>query len=144
MQWWSKTWKTRTYRYSLARPTEATPHKFCTSFDRFLTSLMAVDHFLYTNAQSTEDNVLYFLAFYHAIHQTCQKPVKNLSKTCQKPVKNLYETYAGWPWSGASDCKIASDMRKDLAARKTHFHSYYIHNAKMFKFWTRKGLIQGP
>ena len=62
------------------------PHiSFIQVFDRFLTSLMAVDHFLYTNAQSTEYNIFSFLrAFYHAIHQTCQKPVKN-----------LYETYAG-------------------------------------------------
>ena len=71
----------------------ATPHKFLQVFDRFLTSLMAVDHFLYTNAQSTEDNVFCFSrAFYRAIHQTCQKPVKN-----------LYETYAGWPRLGAPD-----------------------------------------
>ena len=46
---------------------------------------MVVDHFLYTNAQSTEDYVFCFSrAFYHVIHQTCQKFVKN-----------LYETYAG-------------------------------------------------
>ena len=25
--------------------------------------------------------------------------------------------------------KFAPDMQKDLAARKTHFHSLYIHNA---------------
>ena len=56
---------------------------------------MAVDHFLHTNAQSTEDNVFCFLwTFYHAIHQTCQNPVKN-----------LYEIYAGWPRLGMPDCK---------------------------------------
>ena len=73
---------------------------FVQVFDRFLTSLMAVDHFLYTNAQSTKDNVFCFSrAFYHAIHQTCQKPVKN-----------LYETYAGWPRLGAQDCRNNSKI----------------------------------
>ena len=63
-------------RYSLAHPNVATHISFVQVFDRFLTNLMAVDHFLYTNAQSTDDNVFCFSrAFYHAIHQTCQKLV---------------------------------------------------------------------
>ena len=66
---------------------------------------MAVDQFLYcTNAQSTEDNVFCFLqAFYHAIHQTCQKPVKN-----------LYETYAGWPQFGTPDCNTTGTGRDSV------------------------------
>ena len=69
--------------YSLARPTMATRISFVQVFDRFLSSLMAVDfrdHFLYTNAQSTEDNIFcYSWAFL-----SCNP--SNLSKTCQKLV----------------------------------------------------------
>ena len=74
--------------------------RFVQVFDRFLTSLMAVDHSLYTNTQSTEDNVFCFSrAFYHAIHQTCKKPVKN-----------LYETYAGWTQLGAPNCNVWEEL----------------------------------